>query len=82
MPARLQRADPVLLVDEPAALDRRVTQCLGPAEPLLGAARPATPGSIVWPVMTYHSVWNGAHGATFMASVARHMCSALFITVR
>ena len=77
----LQRADATLLVDEPAALDRRVPQRLGAREPLIRRA-PRDAREQVWPVVTYHSVWNGAHGATFIASVARHMCAALSMTVR
>ena len=36
-------------------------------------------GSSVLPVVTIQIIWNGAHAATFIASVARHMCALLFI---
>ena len=31
---------------------------------------------------TIQIIWNGAHAATFMASVARHMCALLCIVER
>ena len=55
-----------------------VAQRLGAGEPLVGG-NPIDPRMSVLPVVTIQIMWNGVHAATFIASVARHMCALLII---